>query len=211
MGAGRTEIMEALFGLRKLTSGKVILDGQEVHIKSPKDAVALGIGMLTEDRLRSGAIHTLSVMQNATIVELPKLASKLGVYSHKEEENFFEDAAKTFEVKYGKPTDRIGTLSGGNQQKVLFARWLSTNPRILILDEPTRGIDVGTKGEIYKLIEKLASQGMTILLVSSEMPELLSLSDRINVVREGRIVYTCSREEATQETLIAHAFGVVNE
>lgn len=211
MGAGRTEIMEALFGLRKLTSGKVILDGQEVHIKSPKDAVALGIGMLTEDRLRSGAIHTLSVMQNATIVELPKLASKLGVYSHKKEENFFEDAAKTFEVKYGKPTDRIGTLSGGNQQKVLFARWLSTNPRILILDEPTRGIDVGTKGEIYKLIEKLASQGMTILLVSSEMPELLSLSDRINVVREGRIVYTCSREEATQETLIAHAFGVVNE
>ena len=94
---------------------------------------------------------------------------------------------------------------------MLFARWLSTNPRILILDEPTRGIDVGTKGEIYKLIEKLASQGMTILLVSSEMPELLSLSDRINVVREGRIVYTCSREETTQETLIAHAFGVVNE
>lgn len=211
MGAGRTEIMEALFGLRKATSGKVFLDGKEVHIKSPKDAVNLGIGMLTEDRLRSGSIHTLSVMQNTTIVELGKLASKIGVYSHKKEEEFFKEAATTFEVKYGKATDRIGTLSGGNQQKVLFARWLATKPRILILDEPTRGIDVGTKSEIYKLIEKLASQGMTILLISSEMPELLSLSDRINVVREGKIVYTCSREEATQENLIAHAFGIVNE
>lgn len=211
MGAGRTEIMECLFGMRKLTSGEVLLDGKKIHIKSPKDAVNAGIGMLTEDRLRSGAIHTLSVMQNTTIVELEKLASRIGVYSHKKEESFFKEAAAAFEVKYGRATDKIDTLSGGNQQKVLFARWLATKPRILILDEPTRGIDVGTKSEIYKLIEKLASQGMTILLISSEMPELLSLSDRINVVRNGRIVYTCSREEATQETLIAHAFGITSK
>ena len=211
MGAGRTEIMESLFGIRKFTSGQVFLNGEEVHINSPKEAVRLGIGMVTEDRLNSGAIYSLSVMQNTTIVEMSKLANKIGVYSHRKEKDFFQKAAKTFEVKYSSADEGIGQLSGGNQQKVIFARWLASKPKILILDEPTRGIDVGSKGEIYKLIAKLAKQGMAILFVSSELPELLALSDRIHVIRDGRLVYTCSHEEATQETLIAHAFGVAKQ
>lgn len=208
MGAGRTEIMESLFGIRKHSSGQVFLDGKEVHINSPKDAVELGMGMVTEDRLNSGAIYSLSVMQNTTIVEMSKLANRLGIYSHKKEKDFFDEAAKAFEVKYSSPGEGIGQLSGGNQQKVIFARWLSTRPKLLILDEPTRGIDVGSKGEIYKLIANLAKQGMAILFISSEMPELLSLSDKIHVIRNGELVYTCSSKEASQETLIAHAFGV---
>ena len=114
-------------------------------------------------------------------------------------------------MKYSSSNELIGQLSGGNQQKVIFARWLSTQPEVLILDEPTRGIDVGSKAEIYRLISKLAQQGMAILLVSSEMPELLALSDRIHVVREGRIVYSCNHQDATQEKLISYAFGVQND
>lgn len=211
MGAGRTEIMESLFGIRKFTSGQVFLDGREIHINSPKDAVKFGFGMVTEDRLNSGAIYSLSVLQNTTIVEMAKIANRLGIYSHKKEKVFFDEAAKAFEVKYSSADEGIGQLSGGNQQKVIFARWLATKPRILILDEPTRGIDVGSKGEIYKLIAKLAEQGIAILFISSELPELLALSDKIHVIRDGRMVYTCGHEEATQETLIAHAFGVAEK
>jgi len=208
MGAGRTEIMEALFGIRRPTSGEVILNGKRIHIKNPQDAVENGIGMVTEDRLRTGGIYTLSVMQNTSIVALKKLAGKLHFYSHAGEQRFFNNVANDFDVKYSSENELIGQLSGGNQQKVIFARWLSTQPQVLILDEPTRGIDVGSKAEIYKLISRLAEAGMAILLVSSEMPELLALSDRINVVRQGQIVYSCGHQEATQEILISHAFGV---
>ncbi len=130
---------------------------------------------------------------------------------HKKEEDFFRKSATEFEVKFDSPSDLIGQLSGGNQQKVIFARWLSTHPEILILDEPTRGIDIGSKNEIYRLISMLAEKGMAILLVSSELPELLALSDNIHVVREGKIVYSCERKDATQEKLISYAFGIANK
>ena len=208
MGAGRTEIMEAVFGITRPDSGEILYLGQKIENKNPAAAVANGIGMVTEDRLRTGAIPTLSVMQNLTIAAMKNLDNKIGMYSHKKEHDFFERNAKEFEVKYDSENDLVGSLSGGNQQKVIFARWLSTKPKVLILDEPTRGIDVGSKQEIYRLVSKLASEGMAILLVSSEMPELLSLSDYIHVVREGKIVYSCSREEATQEKLISYAFGI---
>lgn len=208
MGAGRTEIMEAVFGITQPDSGEILYLGNKIENKNPAEAVANGIGMVTEDRLRTGAIPTLSVMQNMTIVAMKKLDNRLGLYSHRKEQEFFDKNAEEFDVKYGAKTDLIGSLSGGNQQKVIFARWLSTKPKVLILDEPTRGIDVGSKQEIYRLVTRLAEDGMAILLISSEMPELLSLSDRIHVVREGRIVFTCDRGEATQEKLISHAFGV---
>lgn len=208
MGAGRTEIMEAIFGITQPDSGEILYMGNKIENKNPASAVANGIGMVTEDRLRSGAIPTLSVMENLTIVGVKDLVNKFGLFSHQKEYEYFDKNAKEFEVKYGSENDLIGSLSGGNQQKVIFARWLSTKPKVLILDEPTRGIDVGSKQEIYRLITKLAADGMAILLVSSEMPELLSLSDRIHVVRGGKIVYSCNREEATQEKLISYAFGI---
>ena len=211
MGAGRTEIMEAIFGITRPGSGEILFKGNKIENKNPADAVANKIGMVTEDRLRTGSIYTLSVMQNTTIGAMKELANKLSLYSHKKEQDFFEKSATDFEVKYSSSNELIGQLSGGNQQKVIFARWLSTQPEVLILDEPTRGIDVGSKAEIYRLISKLAQQGMAILLVSSEMPELLALSDRIHVVREGRIVYSCDHQDATQEELISYAFGVQND
>lgn len=208
MGAGRTEIMEAIFGITNPDSGEIYFRGEKIENKNPAQAVANHMGMVTEDRLRTGAIATLSVKQNTTMVVMKDIYNKIGLYSHRKETQVFEKSAEEFDVKYGSADDLIGSLSGGNQQKVIFARWLSTHPEVLILDEPTRGIDIGSKNEIYKLITKLAENGMAILLVSSEMPELLALSDRIHVVRDGRIVYSCEREEATQEKLISYAFGV---
>lgn len=208
MGAGRTEIMEAVFGMNPADSGEIYYKGEKIENKTPAQAVKHKIGMVTEDRLRTGAIATLSVMKNETLVALNSLANTVQMYSHKAEKEFFERSANEFDVKYSSPNELIGQLSGGNQQKVIFARWLSTKPEVLILDEPTRGIDVGSKNEIYRLISKLAEQGMAILLVSSEMPELLALSDRIHVVREGQIVLSCTQKEATQVKLISYAFGV---
>jgi ABC-type sugar transport system ATPase subunit len=169
-----------------------------------------GIGMVTEDRLRTGSIYTLSVMQNGTLVPLKKIANRLRMFSSVRERKFFIKEAEQFNIKYASMDDKIGRLSGGNQQKVIFARWLSDEPKVLILDEPTRGIDVGSKTEIYRLIDELAAQGLAILLISSEMPELLALSDRIMVVKEGRIVFETTGKNATQEELISHAFGVVD-
>jgi ABC-type sugar transport system ATPase subunit len=210
MGAGRTEIMQAIFGTTRLDSGEVLYQGKAINIKAPGDAVKAGIGMVTEDRLRTGSIYTLSVMQNGTLVPLKKIANKFHLFSNRKERFFFTREAEQFNIKYASTDDKIGQLSGGNQQKVIFARWLSDGPELLILDEPTRGIDVGSKTEIYRLISKLAAQGLAILLVSSEMPELLALSDRIMVVREGHIVFETAGKNTTQEELISHAFGVVD-
>jgi len=210
MGAGRTEIIQALFGTARLDSGSVLYQGKPVTIRTPRDAVKTGMGMVTEDRLRTGSIYTLSVMQNGTLVPLRKIANRFRFFSRTKEYNFFLNEAKKFNIKYTSVDDKIGQLSGGNQQKVIFARWLSDEPKVLILDEPTRGIDVGSKAEIYRLINNLAAQGLAILLISSEMPELLALSDRIMVIREGQIVFEISGKSATQEELISHAFGVVD-
>ena len=183
MGAGRTEIMQAIFGTIRPDSGEVLYLGKPAVIRTPEDAVKIGMGMVTEDRLRTGSIYTMSVMQNGTLVTLRKLANKFRFFSRTKERNFFIKETEQFNIKYASMDDKIGQLSGGNQQKVIFARWLSDEPKILILDEPTRGIDVGSKIEIYKLIDSLAAQGLAILLISSEMPELLILSNRILVVR----------------------------
>ncbi len=208
MGAGRTEILQAIFGIDKKDSGNVFVQGKEVFIRSPRDAVSAGIGMVTEDRLRQGAIYTMSVMHNATLAVFNRLCNKIHYNSPRKEEKLFAEKANDLSVKYSSPKAKIGELSGGNQQKVIIERWLLTEPKVLLLDEPTRGIDVGAKSEIYALIDRMSKEGKAVVMVSSEMPELLSLCDRIFVVHEGRIVFECPREKATQELLMHYAFGL---
>jgi ABC-type sugar transport system, ATPase component len=206
MGSGRTEIMRAIFGVDRLTSGDIFIEGEKVSIKRTEEAIAQGLGMVTEDRLRTGCIYTLSVLHNATITNLKEVTSKIGLLKQHKESGMFKNVAKSLTIKYRNKEDLVGTLSGGNQQKVIISRWLLKKSKILIMDEPTRGIDVGSKFEIYKLINDLANEGMCILLISSELPELLGMSDRVLVLRKGEIVFECLREEATQELLMSHAF-----
>ena len=210
MGAGRSEIMRAIFGIDPYDSGEILINGKKAVIKNPQDAIKNGIGMVTEDRLRQGAIHSLDIKTNMSLPFLPQL-SKMGfVYDAKEREQC-EQMAKKMSVNMVSFANNIGSLSGGNQQKVIIGRWLLMDPDILILDEPTRGIDVGAKSEIYKIMNDLAKQGMAIIMVSSEMPEILGMSDRIAVVREGEIVCIMENEGLEQQTLLAHAFGVANK
>ncbi len=208
MGAGRTEIMRAIFGIDRYDSGRIILNGEELHIRQPEDAVRHGIAMITEDRLRQGSIYALSVMANSTIAFFYRMCNRFGFYKKSEEVRTFESMRNSLAIKCSSRRQLISQLSGGNQQKVIIARWLLTEPKVLILDEPTRGIDVGSKAEIHRLISRLAQEGLAIILISSEMPEVMGMSDRILVVRHGRIVHEEKRETATQETLIAHAFGI---
>ncbi|MCI6238070.1 MAG: sugar ABC transporter ATP-binding protein [Lachnospiraceae bacterium] len=208
IGAGRTEIMNAIFGLDKYAAGEVYVHGKRIDNKKTKAVIKSGIGMVTEDRLRSGIIKTLSVLQNGSIASLDKLSSEWGVIRRQKEESAFNSATKPLSIKYSSETELIGNLSGGNQQKVLISRWLMSDTDILILDEPTRGIDIGAKAEIYKLMNDLTKQGMSIILISSELPEVMAMSDRIMVIRDGQIVLECLREEATQEKIMKNAFGV---
>ena len=208
MGAGRTEIMRALFGIDHHLSGNIFVQGGKASIKKPGDAIRLGIGMLTEDRLRLGVIYTMSVVANTTIASFRRVCNKLRFFKKKTELEIFLREAQSLSMKYSSPHELIGQMSGGNQQKVMVGRWLLTQPGILILDEPTRGIDIGTKMEIYSLIDHLVKSGMAVILVSSELPEILAMSDRVLVVRNGRIVFDCVGKEADQVTLVSHAFGV---
>lgn len=208
MGAGRTEIMRGLYGLDPIDSGEVFLDGKSLHITSPKAAVDAGIGMVTEDRLTSGGIATLSVMNNSTLPSIPDISRLLGYIPSKKEKEMYDSVSKKLSIKCNTSNDLIRQLSGGNQQKVIISRWILKNPRVIIMDEPTRGIDVGAKQEVYKIMEELAGMGMAIILISSELPEILALSDRICVVRNGRIVHETEPDKTTQEDLMTYAFGV---
>lgn len=209
MGAGRTEVMESLFGITKRDSGEVYLNGQEINIKSPEDAVKYKIGFLTEDRKLSGCFLPLSVKDNMVIANIDKYISagfiKLG--NIKNECNEMVDILR---IKTPSLEQIIENLSGGNQQKVLIARWLLVNADILILDEPTRGIDVGAKAEIHRLMSSLAKEGKAIIMISSELPEILGMSDRIAVMHEGKVTGELSRSEANQESIMKLATGIVS-
>lgn len=207
VGAGRSEIMRGIFGIDKVFSGKIKLDGKEVHIKSPEDAVRLRIGMVTEDRRDMGIIKTASVKNNISISNLRKYCNRFDIVNVSKETADVLNMKKELLLKAANLNMLITSLSGGNQQKAIIGRWLLTNPRVLILDEPTRGIDVGAKAELYKIIADLASQGMAIIMVSSELPEILGMSQRIFVVRSGEIVYECPGKGATQEILGKYALG----
>lgn len=205
VSAGRTEVVRAITGADQATGGEVYLDGRKIHCKSPHDAIRNGIVMVPEDRKLQGIIPRMSVGRNISIGSLDRLANKLGIINKRRETQIGVEGKKNFNIKTPDLEKPIVELSGGNQQKAIVARWLSTDPRILILDEPTKGIDIGAKSEFYNMICNFAKRGIGIILISSELPEVLGLSDRIIVMRGKRIVGEISVAEATEEELLTMA------
>ena len=207
LGAGRTEIARAVFGLEPIDGGTIYVDDTEVTIRSPRDAIAAGIGFVTEDRKREGLVLSRSVRDNVALPILSRLA-RLGIVRSRREQATAEDAVRDLNIRTPSVRQLARNLSGGNQQKIVLAKWLATGARILFLDEPTRGIDVGSKAEIYMLINELATDGVAIVLMSSDLPEVLGLSDRVLVMREGRIAGEFTRADATPERVMACAVGL---
>ena len=210
VGAGRTELMEGVFGYTKRSSGEIFLDGKEVNIKTPKDAVRLGIGMLSEDRKMNGILPLHSVRDNINCASWPSLKNGKLFVSRSAEKKNADNYITRLNVKTPTAETRISSLSGGNQQKALLGRILSIKPRVLILDEPTHGIDVGAKEEIYELINRMADEGIAILLISSELPELITLSHRIIVMAEGEKRGELEFSDFDQETILNFASGTEN-
>lgn len=205
VGSGRTEIMRALFGLDKIKGGEILLDGKPVSIHSPKDAIANGLALVPEDRKDQGILPNLSVKRNITIVVLKQYVNRFFAIDESKEEEIALKAIDDLNIRTPDTEKLISQLSGGNQQKTILGRWLETDPKVLILDEPTKGIDVGAKSEFYKIICECAKLGMLVIVVSSELPELLGISDRIVVIREGRVSGFVDREEATEELVLKYA------
>lgn len=206
MGAGRTEIMQAIFGNLPYESGKIFIEGGEVKIKCAQDAINAGIGFITEDRKTEGLLLEKSISDNISLANLGKI-SKNGVLSKAKEKEIVDKGIKEFRIKCFGPDHECNNLSGGNQQKVVFAKWVYTDPKILILDEPTRGVDIGAKKEIYSVINDLAAKGVAVIMVSSELPEVLGMSDRVMVVHEGHITGIIDAAEADQEKVMTLATG----
>lgn len=206
MGAGRTEMMRAIFGLDPLDEGEIWVRGKKVNIRKPDDAVNHGIGFITEDRKDEGLVLDFSVRENMALTNLFSFSSK-GFISEKKEKDFVDTMTKRLQIKTHTSETAARNLSGGNQQKVVIAKWIGIGPNVLILDEPTRGVDVGAKREIYQLMNELTERGVAIIMVSSELPEVLGMSDRILVVHEGRIAGELDREHATQEHIMTLATG----
>lgn len=207
MGAGRSELLMSLFGAwQGKTSGEIFVEGKQVSINTPRDAIKNGIGFVTEDRKRLGLILDQTILDNMTLAALKEVSGKF-LTNQNRERVAGEKAKIDLRVKANSVQTVVGTLSGGNQQKVVLAKWLLTNPKVLFLDEPTRGIDVGAKQEIYANINQLAKQGLAIVLVSSELPEVLGMSDRVIVLHEGKVSGAFSRAEATPEKVMMAATG----
>ncbi len=206
VGSGRTEVARVLFGADRLERGEIKLAGRTVHLHSPQEAIRLGIGLVTEDRKAQGLFLGQSVRSNASVLLFQQLA-KLGFILYARVDSWMRGAVKQLTIRTPHLEQKTRNLSGGNQQKVILARWLAVNPQVLILDEPTRGIDVASKAEIHTLMSELAAKGMAILMISSELPEILGVSDRILVMREGRLMAEFSRAEATQDRIMQAATG----
>lgn len=202
MGAGRTELLETIFGLNSTkVQGSLSIDNREVSIKSPKDAIKFGMAFVTEDRKTEGLVLSMNVASNISLTTLPEN----GLLNEKSEQQLAKDYISALAIKTPSAKQLCVNLSGGNQQKVVLAKWLATNPRILMLDEPTRGIDINAKNEIYEIIKKLAGEGKSIVIVSSEIPELLALADRILVMSEGKLKAEFSAEDANEDKLLKAA------
>jgi ABC-type sugar transport system ATPase subunit len=207
MGAGRTELLATLFGCYPgRTTSQIFVEGRKVEINNPADAIANGIAFVTEDRKRSGLVLEQTILRNITLAALPKVSGRV-VTNEEREIAAGERIFRNLQVRANSLFTIARTLSGGNQQKVVLGKWLMTNPRVLFLDEPTRGIDVGAKQEIYTEIDKLAQAGLAVVMVSSELPEVLGLSDRILVLHEGQITGEFTRANATPEAVMACATG----
>ena len=206
MGAGRTEIMHAIFGNLPFESGKIFIEGKEVAIKNAREAINAGIGFITEDRKTEGLLLEKSISENIALANLGKISDK-SVVKKSKVDDLVKKGISEFRIKCFGPDHECNNLSGGNQQKVVFAKWVYTDPKILILDEPTRGVDIGAKKEIYSVINNLAAKGVAIILVSSELPEVLGMSDRIMVVHEGKITGIIDAKDADQEKVMTLATG----
>ena len=205
VGAQRTELMEGIFGTRSHTAGKITFHGKELKINRPKDAIDQGVAMLTEDRRQSGIMGVLSIADNISIASLKKYVDGGIMLNSKKIEQLVQDNVQKMNIKTPSSKTLIQSLSGGNQQKVLIGRWLANDPEVLILDEPTRGIDVGAKYEIYCIIAELAKQGKSIIMISSEMGELIGMSDRIMVMCDGKVTGFIDSQDATQESVMSLA------
>ena len=207
MGAGRSESLMSIFGAwRGQHSGELYVDGKKVDVASPADAIEHGIGFVTEDRKRFGLILDQTILDNSTLAGLRRISGAF--LTHRSRETVAtQRVMRSLRVKAGSPFTITGTLSGGNQQKVVLGKWLLTEPKVLFLDEPTRGIDVGAKQEIYAEINKLAASGVAIVMVSSELPEVLGLADRILVLHEGKLTGEFTKTEATPEKVMVAATG----
>ncbi|MGT2933060.1 sugar ABC transporter ATP-binding protein [Streptococcus catagoni] len=206
MGAGRTEVMRAIFGLDRKLSGQIKIDGKEIKLSNPAEAIKQGVGFLTEDRKDEGLILDSSVKDNMTLPSVNDFVKKW-IYDEKTSTIFVNQLIDRLRIKSAKPNLPVGNLSGGNQQKVVLAKWIGIAPKVLILDEPTRGVDVGAKREIYQLMNELADRGVPIIMVSSDLPEVLGVSDRIIVMHEGKIAGQLERHQASQESIMHLATG----
>lgn len=209
VGAGRTEVMRAIIGADKMRSGEIYLEGKKITNRSPKEAMDNGIVLVPEDRKLQGILANLDVKDNISIGVLDSNANKFGVVSSEKERKTAEKGIEDFEIKTPSLSKKIVELSGGNQQKCIVARWIATNPKVLILDEPTKGIDVGAKSEFYRMICEFAKQGLGVILISSELPEVIGLSDRIIVMKSLQIAGEVLREEATEDKLLS--LGMIGE
>ena len=209
VGSGRSELMKSVFGILQKNSGDIILNGEKVEIKSPKEAMELGFGFVSEDRKIEGLLLNLSIDNNITAAGLERI-SKFGILNSRLEKKIALKYIKDLSIKCYGIKQKVMNLSGGNQQKVIIARWLNINPKILILDEPTKGIDIGSKAEIHKLIVEIAKQGTSVILISSEMTEILKISNRIMIMKEGKIKKVYDSLEATEENILRNMTGINN-
>ena len=210
IGAGRSEIARTIYGADQRASGTIVVDGRPADIGSPGDAISVSVGMVPESRKEQALFPAMDVTDNITIASLDQ-HTRVGVLARRRIQEAAKQSIARFGIRLRSARQEVRTLSGGNQQKVVLSRWLATNPRVLILDEPTRGVDVGAKQEIYRIINEQAEQGMAVLIVSSDLPEALGISDRLLVVRGGRVVKELAGERATEEEVMRYATGVVRE
>lgn len=208
VGAGRTETLRAIFGAEKKNSGEIIIEKKIVNITSPKDAVACGLGMLPEDRKQHGVLLNMPIKINGTLTILNRIKKSFGRIDNSREENIVADLVDRLHAKIGSADDPVNTLSGGNQQKIALMKWLASNSKVLLLDEPTRGVDVGAKVEIYKIINELAAQGVGIIFTSSEMSEIIGIADRVIVMRNGMVAGELEKDMINEYNLIKLAMGV---
>jgi rhamnose transport system ATP-binding protein len=208
VGSGRSEVARAIFGVDHYDAGSVTLDGKALKASSPLDAMGAGIALVPEDRRQQGLFMPTSIAKNAAITMLSRIRKNFLIKAASERQ-ISEQWTKVLQTKFASIDDPVEQLSGGNQQKVVLAKWLATEPKLLIVDEPTRGIDVGTKAEVHRLISQKAKEGLAILMISSELPEVLGMADRILVMREGHIVRELTRQEATSELVISAATGAL--
>ena len=206
VGAGRSETMESVFGAREYQSGEIYLNGEKKNFKNPMQALKSGLAMVPEDRKKQGLILGNSVAFNLTLASLHFYMNGIAV-SEKKKQVVIDEFYKKLKIKAASPDIEAGSLSGGNQQKVVLGKWLATRPDVLILDEPTRGVDVNAKYEIYRTINELAKQGIAIVMISSELPEIINMCDNVCVMRGGRLVGKLSREELSQEEIMKYAAG----